>query len=583
MSSRFHEDAACAALLVAIVAGAPRAARRAMMCSPRRRRRALRVCADPDNLPFSNERGEGFENRLADCSRGDLGTRVEYTWWAQRRGFLRKTLKARPLRRGDGRADAASSRRATHAARTIARATSSSSAQRSRPRRSRRSTTPRLRALRIGVQLVGDDGANAPPAHALRRRGLVANLVRVSVYGDAPTPDPGARIVDAVARGDVDIAAAWGPRRRLLRRRGSRCRCASRRSRRRPTRRSPRRSTSRWRRARGDKALPRGARSASSIAGAPRSIACWHRTACRASTRRRREARDDRPPLHRLILVAVRRGAARRLRARSAFLSRAATLGQRCRQRAAAAVAQPVRTSNAWGVGEGKRLYKLVQLRRLPRPRRRRHGPGADGRRWIYGSDDASIFETIAQGRPNGMPAFGGEHHRTTGLAAGRLRRVDERPAADGRRCRAAPITCATARPRTRGRRAPAARRSRRSRRSDGPPPSRCAPAARRWQPRLSAAIAPRCGRTASRLRSAPAGRPATSPPRPAAVRRLRASSTLLVMARAGVALRRRRTEARRLGRDRPAPHARDRRGDHRLDDDHRRPHRRQRGHRARR
>src|SRR5438045_9743973 len=56
---------------------------------------ALRVCADPNNLPFSNEKREGFENRIAELVARELGMTVEYTWWAQRRGFLRNTLNAR--------------------------------------------------------------------------------------------------------------------------------------------------------------------------------------------------------------------------------------------------------------------------------------------------------------------------------------------------------------------------------------------------------------------------------------------------------------------------------------------------------
>ena len=54
----------------------------------------LRVCADPNNLPYSNDRLEGFENRLAALVAADLRTTVQYTWWAQRRGFLRNTLNA---------------------------------------------------------------------------------------------------------------------------------------------------------------------------------------------------------------------------------------------------------------------------------------------------------------------------------------------------------------------------------------------------------------------------------------------------------------------------------------------------------
>src|SRR5205085_2151248 len=54
----------------------------------------LRVCADPNNLPLSNAKGEGLENQIASLVARDLGRRVQYTWWAQRRGFVRNTLNA---------------------------------------------------------------------------------------------------------------------------------------------------------------------------------------------------------------------------------------------------------------------------------------------------------------------------------------------------------------------------------------------------------------------------------------------------------------------------------------------------------
>ena len=56
---------------------------------------ALRVCSDPNNLPFSNEQREGFENRIASLVAREMGVPVRYTWWAQRRGFIRNTLGAR--------------------------------------------------------------------------------------------------------------------------------------------------------------------------------------------------------------------------------------------------------------------------------------------------------------------------------------------------------------------------------------------------------------------------------------------------------------------------------------------------------
>jgi mxaJ protein len=70
---------------------------------------------------------------------------------------------------------------------------------------------PRLRDLRIGVQMIGDDFANTPPAHALARRGLVRNVVGYPVYGDYARPSPLAAIVNAVDQGDVDAALVWGP------------------------------------------------------------------------------------------------------------------------------------------------------------------------------------------------------------------------------------------------------------------------------------------------------------------------------------------------------------------------------------
>ena len=55
--------------------------------------RMLRVCADPNNLPFSNDKLEGFENRIAELVGDTLDARIEYVWWAQRRGFIRNTLR----------------------------------------------------------------------------------------------------------------------------------------------------------------------------------------------------------------------------------------------------------------------------------------------------------------------------------------------------------------------------------------------------------------------------------------------------------------------------------------------------------
>jgi quinoprotein dehydrogenase-associated probable ABC transporter substrate-binding protein len=57
-------------------------------------RSELRVCADPNNLPFSDEKKEGFENKIAELMGGELGLKVDYAWFPQVIGFVRNTLQA---------------------------------------------------------------------------------------------------------------------------------------------------------------------------------------------------------------------------------------------------------------------------------------------------------------------------------------------------------------------------------------------------------------------------------------------------------------------------------------------------------
>lgn len=175
---------------------------------PTPKRRVLRVTADPNNLPFTNERREGFENRIADLIARDLDADLRYTWRAQRRGFFRETLKA-------GECDlvlgvpSEFERALTTAPYYRSSYVFVSRSDRDLPIRS--FDDPRLKGLKIAVQLIGDDGVNPPPAHALAARGLVENVEGFTVYGDYETENPPARIVEAVARGDVDLAVVWGP------------------------------------------------------------------------------------------------------------------------------------------------------------------------------------------------------------------------------------------------------------------------------------------------------------------------------------------------------------------------------------
>jgi quinoprotein dehydrogenase-associated probable ABC transporter substrate-binding protein len=168
----------------------------------------LRVCADPNNLPFSNQRLEGFENKLVALVAREMGEKVEYTWWAQRRGFFRNTLKA-------GACDLVPGLPAG-----MEMALTTSPYYRSSyvfiSRKGARIEIksfddPILRKLKIGVQMVGDDFSNTPPAHALSARNIIQNVKGFTLYGDYSQPNPPARIIKAVENKEIDVAIAWGP------------------------------------------------------------------------------------------------------------------------------------------------------------------------------------------------------------------------------------------------------------------------------------------------------------------------------------------------------------------------------------
>ena len=169
--------------------------------------RPLKVCADPNNLPYSNAAEEGFENKIAALIADRLGRPLQFVWRAQRRGFLREGLNA-------GECDLVTGiPYPNFTIRTTAPYYRSSYVFVSRPDETGVSSfdDPSLRVRKIGVQLIGDDGMNSPPAHALARRGIVENVRGFPIYGDYRKDHPTADIVDAVARGEIDVAAVWGP------------------------------------------------------------------------------------------------------------------------------------------------------------------------------------------------------------------------------------------------------------------------------------------------------------------------------------------------------------------------------------
>jgi mxaJ protein len=205
-----HAAAALLALaaLAARGASAPTAASASTPTPPKASAPTLVVCADPNNLPFSNMRGQGFENKLVDILATDLGMRVEWVWWAQRRGFARHTV-------GEARCDlwpgVAQGIETMSTSRPYYHSSYVFVTRASRDLRGLSLDDPRLRRLVIGVELVGYDAINTPPALALAERGLTQNIRGFMVFGDYRRHAPTAAIVEAVVKGSIDTAIVWGP------------------------------------------------------------------------------------------------------------------------------------------------------------------------------------------------------------------------------------------------------------------------------------------------------------------------------------------------------------------------------------
>lgn len=166
--------------------------------------RELRVCADPDNLPLSHTDGSGFENRIARLVADEMKAELRYEWLPLRRGFVRKTMDA-------GLCDVF-----IGVPKDFERVMTTRPYYRSsyvfvdgpKARGIDRLDDRRLKALRIGVQLVGNDLAATPPGYALAMSGQTDNVRGFTVYGDGPAAQ---RMIAALANGGLDAALVWGP------------------------------------------------------------------------------------------------------------------------------------------------------------------------------------------------------------------------------------------------------------------------------------------------------------------------------------------------------------------------------------
>ena len=167
----------------------------------------LRVCADPQNMPFTNQKREGFDNKIADVIARELGDSVSYAWWPSRRGYLGHTLSA-------GTCDlvigvpigfdlVATSKPYYRSTYYIVSRTDKKLGITSLD-------DPRLKKLRVGVNLLDGDYTNTPPAHALGAHGITGTGVVgfAGFYDDEHHPG---EIIDSLAKGNIDVALVWGP------------------------------------------------------------------------------------------------------------------------------------------------------------------------------------------------------------------------------------------------------------------------------------------------------------------------------------------------------------------------------------
>ncbi len=139
----------------------------------------LRICADPFDLPFSNDKGEGFENKIAGIVAQDLGLTVSNFWWPHRRGFIRNSLSAGLCDVVIGVPVGFDPVRTTKA---YYRSTYYFVYRSDRNLHIRSLDDTILKHLKIGVNLIGYDYTNTPPAHALSSRGVVGYLMCLFMF-----------------------------------------------------------------------------------------------------------------------------------------------------------------------------------------------------------------------------------------------------------------------------------------------------------------------------------------------------------------------------------------------------------------
>jgi quinoprotein dehydrogenase-associated probable ABC transporter substrate-binding protein len=163
----------------------------------------LRVCADPRNLPFSNEQGEGFENKLAEFFAGKLGKGLAYTWYPQAPGFVRNTLAALKCDvvmgypQGNDLVQSTNPYYRTSYALVFKPASGLDHIE--------ALADPRLASKRIGVV------AGTPPSTFMATSGLLANAKSYPLVIDTRFDSSAEAMIKDLTSGEIDVGVLWGP------------------------------------------------------------------------------------------------------------------------------------------------------------------------------------------------------------------------------------------------------------------------------------------------------------------------------------------------------------------------------------
>jgi quinoprotein dehydrogenase-associated probable ABC transporter substrate-binding protein len=178
--------------------------------------KTLRVCQDPNNLPFSNRSLMGFENKIAQLLGQELGWKVEYTWYPQRMGFVRNTLRAKLPDSNQYKCDlivgvpkefelGATTRPYYRSTYEMAYVKGRGFDSIKTPEDLLTLDPEKRKTLRLGVF------ARSPAVDWLLNNGLIGQIVPYQPQTGDENQYPGEIIEKDLAQGKIDFAFAWGP------------------------------------------------------------------------------------------------------------------------------------------------------------------------------------------------------------------------------------------------------------------------------------------------------------------------------------------------------------------------------------